>query len=832
MIDQQKPVRTVDDMGDAELYDFMRDRKLTHEDAVAAVEGRRAKAAAPPADAEPDIANMDNADLYEFLRDQGNTHEQATGIVELKIKEEQQPTFGGGSGAGAGAGGSWGDDPRVAGRKAAASETGVRGVVSPAIQGAGSAAFGIGTPITAAGEFISSRVKGEPRSVGESLEFARGYREGSYEENPNAYRGGFVGGLVSSSSAVKQALSKAPAVVKSVFTLQSGQTKRNIGRLAAAGAAASGATATMQEGTDATLPATAAGAVLGPVAAGLTRTAVGAGRAAMARIRPDNAAIRVLSKRFKESGDKVAKIYNDFVDRTGRRPGLAEIVSEVEAGRVGQLGAQFSSAGRVFREAEEAAALARPRELKTQIEKGGRTTNIAEQTDELKPITDEARGMYGPGESIKSTRVTSTATAQEGFRKKVMDKVMARIGGHQINVGEELRDVIEHEDVQSVLSPILRRRVNDAIQTGEDMGTINIPVRTWEMIRYDLAKKSSMPGASQLYSKLRDKVVKYVGDRVPEYGRALQEFGRRSTGAEMMGPARAAVQKSTREFVDMLKASSERPHRTTARVAARVDVRGWLADELATPAGASRVMKRLARDGQLRTNLRAVLRPNEMQELAALGEQYGHRLNIIEGVKVGSKVMSDDARFADAVRAVSDAPGGRAGVRAGARGTLASKAGESPAKAVSTAAQLAENPGLQDRLSAALGMPEASRLQRVGELTTRAARNLRSATPHAGQAQQEATEQAQKAYNVITAAVAATGTASGALKAHLAQRIGQRISLGSKAATRLAEYATNPDLAEEAIRRMRSAGVSSTEILRWYQDAAVAAGLTVGSEMK
>ena len=697
----QSRIRTVDDMDDADLYEFLRDRGLTHDQAVGGVEGRRIQAA-PPVDAEPDVDSMSDADLYEFLRNKEQTHEQAVSIVQLRQQEAQEKAAAVSAG---GAGGSFGadpNDPREAGRSAAATETGVRGVISPALQGAGSAAFGVGTPITAVGEYIGSRIEGKPRSFRESLEFARGYREGSVEDNPAAYGTGFVGGLYGSGKAVTTAITKAPAVVKSVFTLQSGQTKRNIARLAATGAAAAGATAGMQEGTEAVLPAAGAGAVLGPVIAGAARGVVGVGRAVMSKINPDNAAIRILSKRLGESADAIAARYNEFTQTMGRKPRLVEIMRRETAEEMGQVSASKVGveAGRVFREAGEEAAASRPAELRAKVERGGYTT---------------------------------TAPALTRARDKAFKHTMSQIGEHRAPLSNEIKDVIEDAEVQGALPPILRRRINQAIEEGEELGSIELTVNEFDMMRQAINKKIGA-GAGQLYKDYRDKLRGYIVDHVPEYGAALQKYGRYS--------------------------------------------------------------------------------------------------DAIKGAKLGRSVMTGSAdEFKDAVakasEGTSDATG--SGVRGGARSKLANTIGDSPAKAVTTAAQLAENPGLRDRLVVALGGAEAIQLQRVGEISTRAARNLAAAAPRSTAAQARTQAQAQEIQEAITGGVILAGRSSGALRANFLNNIQQRFRMSKAAAKRMAEMAVDPNKAHIFIQRVKAAGVADAELLKWYRDAAQAAGISVGS---
>lgn len=746
------------------------------------------------------------------------------------VSPVQGGTFGGEggfAGTGNGAGREFGG-PRETGREVGAG-TGVEGAVN---QGVGSALLGAGVPITAVGEFVRSRAEGKPRSWNDALEYARGVREGSVKEHPYAYGAGNVLGIAAGGAAATSALSKAPAIVKSVFALQKGQTARNLLRLAGTGAVTAGATAGMQEGSDAVVPTAVVGGGLGLLTGAATEGAVGAARWVGSKIDPSNAAIRIIAKRLGESADAIAARYNEFWQTMGRRPRLIEIMQRSAAEEMGQISASKVGvdAGRVFREAEQEASDAAPRELPALIDRNGRALTLADQTEELPPIEAAARRAVNYRRGVPGdARVNSTAAAQLTRRDKSMDATMARIGDQTVHLTESMKDVIEHPEVQGVIPLILRKRINNAIANGMDVGSIDIPLRTWEMMRIEMAKRAKGPGVSQIYSQFRDRIRDYAGGQHPEYAKALLEYGRRSVGAEVTTAAERGVTGSAREFADALRIAGDETHGATARATTRVGVRNWLSKQMHERP--RQVLERLGRDSSLRDNVRAALSQDEVVQLEALGEQYGRRLNIIEGVKVGKRVLSDDAAFADAVATARAVPGGAGGVEGGAVATLAAKAGESPASAAGTAAAMAENPGLQDRIATALGAPEAARLQRVGATSTRAQRNMASATPYGTDAQRRMQSQAQQIQEIIAGGVMVAGKSSGAFKANILNNVTQRLRMSHGTATRVAEMAVNPNNAAEFIRRVRLAGVREDEVLRWYQAAAAAAGITTGASL-
>jgi hypothetical protein len=718
-------------------------------------------------------------------------------------------------------------DPREAGREEALRRD---SRVGSALQGYGSFMFGAGTPATAAAVMASRALPGgkEPIGPGDAMEYARGIREGSYESDPWAYRGGAAAGLAGGVSVARAALTRAPAVVQTVFSPQSGQTFRNLLRLAGVGGAAAGTTALSEHGPEAVPTAAAAGAAAGPLGVGAFSLA----RAGIGRLRPTSTAIRVLSAHLGEPAAALAARYNRFVEVMGRAPRLIEIMRRETSEELGQVARSKvgTDAARVFRDAEEAAALARPDELSGLVRRGGTTSTVPAQEALLAPTARETSETLGQ-------RVQSTEAAQIGRRDVRMDRVMEEIGGQRIPVTDDMLDVLQHPDVWNNLDAGLRRGLAQTIETGQELGSVMIPVRAWDAIRQDLSARAGA-GAGQIYARLRDRVRDYVSERVPEYGRALSEFGRRTDVARGTTAGTRALTASAREFADAVRTAGggtagtaqRQGVRTAEQAGMRVGARTALANALSGPPNRVRqYMTRLARDPRLQGNLREVLSEAEMGQLERLAARYGRRLDLRAGVETGRRVAARNTgeAFEDAVAQAAATPAGRAGVAAGARGALADVAGESPAGAVSTAQRLAQDPGLARRIESALGGREAGRLREVGELATTASENLSAAAPRATQAQLRIQAVSQQTQEAITAMVAATGRASGALLANLGNNMVQRYRLSPKAARKLAEIAVDPARAHQAIATLRRLGASADEILELYQDAAVAAGITV-----
>lgn len=702
-------------------------------------------------------------------------------------------------------------------------------------QGAGSMLFGVGTPLTAAAAKLTSALPGggETLSWAEALQYARARRQALKEADPWGTRIGQAAGLAGGIGAARALTTMVPGAAR-VLAPQQGQGLANAARYTGTGAAAAGVTAANEEGLGAAPGAALAGAVFAPLAVGVVK---GAGKLAGAvanRASPERGAFRILAKRLGESVESLEQRFNDFRTTMGRPPRLVEIMQQETAEELAQVGRVRPDAGAIFREAEEAAALARPQEISSLVRAGGPTTSAPAIRARMDPVVEEARDVVG-------SRVRSTGTAQTARRDVQMDRVMQTIGNHRVPLTQDMVEAVQHPDISGVLPGPLRRQISAAVaQGGDGLSSVSLTVRQWDMVRQALAERAGS-GAGQIYGRLRDQVRDYVGAAVPEYAAALREFGRRSDVARGTDAGKGVLTMRAREFADMLRTAGggtpgtpQRPDvRVSEQAGLRVGARTALANLFSGSEDAARkAMARLAKDPVLRRNVRTVLRPDEVRALERLAKQYGMQIEFGQGVQLGRKVMAqaDTEAFVEAVAQSSRGTPARAGVAQGARTKIAEAAGESPQRASRVAQSLAEDPGLQQRLEFALGGREAQRLRRVGALSTTAERNLAAATPAGTQASNRAAQHAADIQKYIGAGVVAWGRASGAMIANIGNWAFQHTSLSKKAAERLARIATDPARAHEAIGRLRAMGVSADEILAMYRDAAVGAGILTGRD--
>ena len=694
------------------------------------------------------------------------------------------------------------------------------------VQGFGSGFFGLGTPAGAVGEMIASRLDSDPgeSSWGEALQFIRGRRDELEQLHPHEFYAGMAGSLIGGVGATR-ALARAAPRAASVFTLQSGQTARNIARLSAAGAGYAGVTALNEEGAGAAPGGAALGAVAGPAFVGAGSAALGGARAITSRINSDNAAIRLLARRLGEPVAALQRRYDEFVATRGRPPRLAEIVRRETAEELGQMGRVRSEAGGVFRQAEGEATAVLPGELAPLVRNGGTLGSEPAAAARRAATTAEAAEVMGRRvQSSVVRQVGQRGTQDGGQRGRAMDALMNRVGDHRVPITGQMMAVVEDPDLMGALEPAVRRGVRREIEAAGVGGTPYLRVRDWDTIRRELGRRAGTENGRR-YAQLRNEVRDYVSSAVPEYGRGLQEYARRSATAQGTVFGSRVLTQSTREFVDLLRSIDP-----ATMVGARVGARTALANALGgEPAKAERFMERLARDAGMRARVRLALRDDEVRELERLAERYGHQLDFSAGLRTGRSItrQNDTEAFQEAVAQANQVE--RVGVRQGARAALVEAAGESPATASRTAQRMAEDPGLQTRIETALGGGERQRLTTLGRSVTESQARLAEAVPgDAALARARADEHADGIRQVIRGTAAMSGRGGGGFVSAFVGEMLQKVRIPKVAARRLAEMAVDPARAHVVIARLRRAGVRSEEILRMYQNAAAAAGVQAG----
>jgi hypothetical protein len=112
-------------------------------------------------------------------------------------------------------------------------------------------------------------------------------------------------------------------------------------------------------------------------------------------------------------------------------------------------------------------------------------------------------------------------------------------------------------------------------------------------------------------------------------------------------------------------------------------------------------------------------------------DQFAKRARRIGGIKAGRKIVTGGEGTSEIVEGTKQTidPQALAGQRQGIRSKLSDEALGGPAAATKVSKGLAEDVGLQDRLTAALPEKQAAELIEVGEVGTRAAKGLRALDP-------------------------------------------------------------------------------------------------------
>ncbi len=616
-----------------------------------------------------------------------------------------------------------------------------------ALQGYGSGMFGIGTPATAVGEFISAALPGgEPAvSPGEAMDYARGRREGFAESNPRAFYSGMGSSLFGGVGVGRAALAAAPAGARNVFSLQAGKTLHNLRALSAAGATAGGVTGLNEEGLAAGGVSAVAGGVLGPaLGAGAIRAGQTVKRVAHwmrdgegAR---HSAAIRKLSTRVSATADELKAYWDEFTQLNGRGPRIVEIMNDNAAGEMGQISRVRAGAAEVLQNAAHEANLARPVEM-GQITRRGGTGVVSSETAQraLLPSAEEvsgtltgravsenvARARVGPtveaAADLTQQRVRSSVQNQVGTpeipggrRGKSMDRLMDRIENHRVPLTSDMADLLKTPDVMNSLDAGLRRRILAAIDAGEDIGTIDLTVRQFDDIRLDMIERGKMGvGSDRLYKTLGNRIRDYVGGVVPEYGAGLREFARRSATAEGTARGQNVASRATRDFLDYLSAG------TPARQAgARVGVRNWLERMLTgDPAKASKALERLSADAGLQRSVSAALSEGEGTRLMQLAERFGVQLNFSKHAGMGQRLVrsGDLSELRASLSNVPDPTAHLTAAGQGVRRELADVLGGSEDEARRMLERLATDTRYRRHVSRVISPDEAAGLSKLSE---------------------------------------------------------------------------------------------------------------------
>lgn len=367
---------------------------------------------------------------------------------------------------------------------------------------AGHDLFGAGDLIALGYETALNHARGGKLTVPEVAAMLQDRRRGLAVEHPGASYAGEAAGTVGSFAVPIGAELKMGTALP-MLAAKEGAPIMNTIRGAAKGAGYGAATGAVQGGSE---TGTLEGAGTGAATGGLVGAIGGAAtvplasvssipaRRAAQRITGETPTIRALARALKGDPDEIAKQFNAFKDAFGRPPRLVEIADPRTAETLARLAKLRPSIAPKVQAAEQHAANAGQSELGAAIRKGGG------------PLAD-----------------TATATAR---RKTQMDAAMLRIGDRPVSASEDDLKLLANPKVREAADQELRQKI--AALINKEPGAEPLTISDAEKLRDSLRSRAEKPGYGKDYNDLANAVRDMGVASVPEYGTALQSFGRRS----------------------------------------------------------------------------------------------------------------------------------------------------------------------------------------------------------------------------------------------------------------------------------------------------------------
>lgn len=207
--------------------------------------------------------------------------------------------------------------------------------------------------------------------------------------------------------------------------------------------------------------------------------------------------------------------------------------------------------------------------------------------------------------------------------------------------------------------------------------------------------------------------------------------------------------------------------------------------------------------------------------------EFARRSRTAEGVEAGRRAVTQPT--GEFLASLDSAPKETlSALRVGLRSGLADTALESASRANRVVQSLATDSGLVRRLESVMKPVEVRRLQRIGQLQTRAIENINRLAPGVRAVEDEGVREAVR--DAVSAIVVAGGNTGGAFKATLFQRALNRLTpkLPDRVVENLAKDAFDPDKVPQVIQALRRAEVGEEEILDLFASSVGSALLATG----
>lgn len=329
---------------------------------------------------------------------------------------------------------------------------------------------------------------------------------------------------------------------------------------------------------------------------------------------------RALARLLNRRGTKVtpAELQRraaEFRDVTGRAPTLSQIIGERGGAEVQEIVAKRS-----------------PEAVDTLV-KGARETAQAAQG--------------GLASAVERGRAVPAVTKLQRLRSVAADNAMAKIGRRTVEFdANSIDEMLTDPDIRRSLPTEAQVALRELTDTGGE-----VPVRLVEDIRQAFRKKgNAVGGTPRKFREFADALVQGASDQVPEYGRYLTSYGRRSEGIRGAEFGRKAVGAKATEAVEDIAANASAPFVGGARTGVRAE----LSNRAQTsPRAAVETARALAEDAGLNRRI-ASLDAAEAARLRDVGRVETDAARSVAASVRGAKSQSVSEEDARAVKEIFD----------------------------------------------------------------------------------------------------------------------------------------------------------------------------------
>lgn len=475
----------------------------------------------------------------------------------------------------------------------------------------------VGDASQAATAWASHALTGNPVSWDQANAEAQAVRQRDAQNYPIDSVAGAVLGAGASAAAGGAGL-RAAGVLPRAMQVEQAATlagrAANVGRLAVAGATAGGVQGAAQSGGEkiaagqlAQAPAAAAaganvgaaaGAVLGPVAgaaaAGLKKvTAPLAGKTAQA-----------LAKVFGEAPDDLQAAWSTFMDSTGRAPTMAELATLKQRGEIANAAKDSTPIAATLTQAADDAARARSDNMQTFVQQNAPTQAAPAPVPTGQPPTPAA--TQGPP-AIQSSGQVQNATTATGD----VDYAAARKHNFTIPTDEGTGPdgvVSSADHLASQVVPLAGLKTADKVRIMEDLKNGQLSGQDAQLLDSKLGAAQGVgsgysPAVSSAREDLSD-ILASPGNDAANAALGLAKSNYTAGAQRAAGAAHGETVLGSQTADNYAAEAASKPNANSNFQAGTASgARSKLADEAATPAGATSLAQKFADDDSLHAKL-------------------------------------------------------------------------------------------------------------------------------------------------------------------------------------------------------------------------------------